>query len=634
MFRRTPALRALLALVALVALPGLARAADRIRVEKLDDLPRHTYRIDVPAVALLDDDEALMKLAHEVEADLQADLEKYEIGDATTLQGYYGTLGLIALLEERWDDYQAYFEKRLALEDKEAKRLTMSLFGRAYVAARRSGAEDLDAAIETELRRLVDPLPYELVGSDLKQAKGSAEIVSRTLMEGLMQERIQAQLDQTDGEMGKDLAEGLVSNGYAVRYYLPHKAALINVYSEYLAANEVEKQDIWAARDIELEAGAPGKPVTIAVWDSGVDMALFDGLRWTNANEIPGNGKDDDANGFVDDVNGIAWTLHSDRTTELLYPIEGGDDAAGDRRAMLQALMKGMSDLNANIDSEEAGQLKRALGSMARDEVGPFIEGLTEYSAYCHGTHVAGIATAGNPFVRLMAARITFGHTIIPELPTVEQSRKDAAAMAETIDYFRKNGVRVVNMSWGGDLASIESALEAHDAGGTPEERKALAREIFEIQKKGLEDAITEAKDILFVTSAGNSDNDILFEEVTPSMLDVPNLMVVGAVDQAGDETDFTSFGKVDVYANGFEVESWLPGGDRLPLSGTSMSSPQVTGLAAKVFALRPELSPTEVRELIQANTDERMAGDRPIRLIHPRRTIEAALAAEVTGTR
>jgi subtilisin family serine protease len=233
-----------------------------------------------------------------------------------------------------------------------------------------------------------------------------------------------------------------------------------------------------------------------------------------------------------------------------------------------------------------------------------------------------------------MGARITFGHTIVPELPTIEQAEKDAAAMTETIEYFRANGVRVVNMSWGGDLASIESALEAHDAGGSPEERKALAREMFEIQKVGLETAIAAAEEILFITSAGNADNDVEFEEVTPSMLDVPNMMVVGAVDQAGDETGFTSFGKVDVYANGYEVESWLPGGDRLPLSGTSMSSPQITNLAAKILAVRPDLSPIQVRGLIEENTDERVAGERVIRLVHPERAVEAARAESPAGTR
>ena len=87
------------------------------------------------------------------------------------------------------------------------------------------------------------------------------------------------------------------------------------------------------------------------------------------------------------------------------------------------------------------------------------------------------------------------------------------------------------------------------------------------------------------VTSAGNSDNDIQFDEFYPSSYDYPNLLTVGAVDLAGDETSFTSLGKVDVYGNGFEVDSYVPGGNRIPFNGTSMSSPQVVNLAGKLLA-------------------------------------------------
>ncbi len=48
------------------------------------------------------------------------------------------------------------------------------------------------------------------------------------------------------------------------------------------------------------------RPVVIAIVDTGVDIAHED-LRdavWVNSGEIPGNGKDDDRNGYVDDVNG------------------------------------------------------------------------------------------------------------------------------------------------------------------------------------------------------------------------------------------------------------------------------------------------------------------------------------------
>ncbi|HEX2091477.1 MAG TPA: S8 family peptidase [Longimicrobiaceae bacterium] len=57
----------------------------------------------------------------------------------------------------------------------------------------------------------------------------------------------------------------------------------------------------------ELLAGKqPRKPVVVAILDTGVDVEhedLDDNL-WTNEDEVPGNGRDDDRNGYVDDVHG------------------------------------------------------------------------------------------------------------------------------------------------------------------------------------------------------------------------------------------------------------------------------------------------------------------------------------------
>lgn len=55
-----------------------------------------------------------------------------------------------------------------------------------------------------------------------------------------------------------------------------------------------------------LLAGRPSKPVLVAVVDSGVDIDHEDlqGHIWTNENEIPDNGIDDDNNGYVDDIHG------------------------------------------------------------------------------------------------------------------------------------------------------------------------------------------------------------------------------------------------------------------------------------------------------------------------------------------
>ena len=133
-----------------------------------------------------------------------------------------------------------------------------------------------------------------------------------------------------------------------------------------------------------------------------------------------------------------------------------------------------------------------------------------------------------------------------------------------------------------------------------------------------LRESIRDAGDILFITSAGNSDNDVKFDEFYPSSYDYPNMISVGAVDAAGDETSFTSLGKVDIYGNGFEVESYVPGGNRIKFNGTSMSSPQVLNLAAKLLAIDPSLSTAELRQLILDGSDDKALASRTIRLMNP----------------
>ena len=82
-------------------------------------------------------------------------------------------------------------------------------------------------------------------------------------------------------------------------------------------------------------------------------------------------------------------------------------------------------------------------------------------------------------------------------------------------------------------------------------------------------------------------------------------MIVVGAVDQAVDPTSFTSSGRnVVVYANGFEVESYVPGGHRMSMSGTSMASPQVCNLAGKLVAVNPDLQPLDLVRIIEEGAD------------------------------
>jgi subtilisin family serine protease len=68
----------------------------------------------------------------------------------------------------------------------------------------------------------------------------------------------------------------------------------------------------------EIIKGQAGKTVIVAVIDSGIDIDHedLDGVLWTNTKEIPNNGKDDDKNGYVDDIHG--WNFLGDAYDEQL----------------------------------------------------------------------------------------------------------------------------------------------------------------------------------------------------------------------------------------------------------------------------------------------------------------------------
>ena len=117
---------------------------------------------------------------------------------------------------------------------------------------------------------------------------------------------------------------------------------------------------------------------------------------------------------------------------------------------------------------------------------------------------------------------------------------------------------------------------------------------------------------------------DASFLQDVPASLELPNLITVGATNQAGDATTFTSYGKtVLVYADGFHVESSIPGGKIVKFSGTSMASPAVTNLAAKLFAIDATLTPEQARTLIVEGSTPSEDGRR--KLVDESRTIELA---------
>ncbi len=607
------------------AAAAATQPAGRKPVKTLDDLPRHTYKIEGKASEFLLSDAPFKAFVEKVKADTLDDLSKYDIQDPTTLQGYYTLLQQIAIFEGRDADALALVAKVRELEGKESKKLMTGQVLGAYIAAKKAGdAAAVEKAFAADLDKRVRALPFETISDDLKQAKGRAEIIRKELVLGSLQGQLDPVVAAQNGELSGELVRGLISARVSIDVILPLQPAVAKVYGKIIADNEASKlaaKDIWTPNQVTLTEADHGTPVVIGIWDSGTDVKLFPNQLYVNAKEVV-NGKDDDGNGFVDDVNGIAFDLDSNAVPELLHSTTGFNAGLDN----VKQYTKGFMDLQANIESPEASTLRAHITSLSQDQITPFMEDLGLYGNYSHGTHVSGIAAAGNPYARLLPARITFDyHTIPTKTPSVADAKKEAEAGMRTIAYFKQAGVRVVNMSWGGSRSDIEKALEMKVPGMKPAERAALSREIFKIGEDALKKAMTDAPEILFVVAAGNSDNDNEFAEVFPSGLNLPNMITVGAIDSSGKPTGFTTFGKnVKLYANGFEVDSYVPGGERMKLSGTSMAAPNAANLAGKILAVNPKLTTQQVIELINNGADP-MEGQPGRFIINPKKTIEMA---------
>ncbi len=126
-------------------------------------------------------------------------------------------------------------------------------------------------------------------------------------------------------------------------------------------------------------------------------------------------------------------------------------------------------------------------------------------------------------------------------------------------------------------------------------------------------DSITQLNNagILFVAAAGNVDdgtrepnNDLVPHY--PSSFNVPNVIAVAATNSADQLAGFSHFGatSVDLGAPGAGIRSTVPGNGYLSFSGTSMSTPHVTGAAALLWAQNPNLTVQQVKNLLLLDGD------------------------------
>lgn len=588
----------LLAALIAAALPAAAQApaaAGKTVITSAEQLPRRTVKLDkLPSQYLSAPKAEVLQLAEQLEKNARADLAAFEIRDAATQRAYVGTLLTLAQYKGDWSAVPALVEQLRALQDKPGPRATTGVLA-GILAEQQTGKRDA-AWVRAEVEKRYGALNWQDAGDSIKGNKSQFELLNPALVKGSFEQ----QVDVAAKNMNLVMPEGVISAIVGARLQdeliVPLKEAIVGGLQAVIDKNQavaLAKPDVWTPRQFAIPASAKAAEVGVGIWDSGVDLKLFKPTQ----------------------VHGIAFE-NGIRSNHLLRPL--GD--AAPRWPQLKQLVKGSMDLRAALDTEDARQLKQVVAGLRAEQAKGFQEDLGLAGLYTHGTHVAGIAVDGNPFARVFAASMLWSHKSEPIKPTQELAERNAISYQMIVDAFKQQKLRVVNMSWRYGASAYEGALAWHNVGSSPEERKQIARQLFAIERDALKAAIASAPQILFVAGSGNEDNSADFAEYIPAGFQLPNLITVGAVDKAGDETSFSTFGKtVVVHANGFEVESYLPGGDKVKFSGTSMASPQVANLAAKLFALQPGLSVAQVKEAILKGADSRGR----VNLVNPRRSAE-----------
>ena len=259
--------------------------------------------------------------------------------------------------------------------------------------------------------------------------------------------------------------------------------------------------------------------VVLASIDTGVDYNHEDLNMWINPGEIPGNGIDDDGNGYIDDIYGID---------------------------------------TVNNDSDPM------------DDHG-------------HGTHTSGtMAGIGNNGIGV--AGITWDAQIMA-LKWIDTSGYGTSEdVIECLDYMTMMkttyGVNVVvsnNSWWQYPSEALEEAIEASINAG-----------------------------IMFVTSAGNNNNDIDITPQYPANYDLEGIITVAATDHNDQKASFSNWGatSVDLAAPGVNIYSTLPSNGYGYKSGTSMAAPHVAGAVALLRDAFPNASLVEIKNMILMTVD------------------------------
>lgn len=184
-----------------------------------------------------------------------------------------------------------------------------------------------------------------------------------------------------------------------------------------------------------------------------------------------------------------------------------------------------------------------------------------------HGTHCAGtIGAVGNNGNGIVG--VNWNATIASAKFLDANGSGSYADAIDAVLYATAIGARVTSNSWGGGGFS-----------------------------QALYDAF-KASPALHICAAGNNSADSDVSPSYPGGFDLDNVVSVAAIDRNGNLADFSNYGatSVDLAAPGVDIYSAKPGGTYQSLSGTSMATPHVTGVAGLVLSQFPNLTNDQLK--------------------------------------
>jgi len=269
-----------------------------------------------------------------------------------------------------------------------------------------------------------------------------------------------------------------------------------------------------------------------------------------------------------------AWDIETGNDKTLVAVIDSGIDYNNPEIQNNIWTNKAEAKGKPGIDDDKNGIIDDIHGADFSNPSHPTGDPLDGFG---HGTHCAGtIGAVGNDGKGLVGVAWKTKIMAAKFLDKDGHGTLDGALMA--INYATKMNAKIMNNSWGAGAYSkslLEVITRAHKANA------------------------------LFVAAAGNESKDNDSNDPTvipayPASYNLPNILSVAAVDNTGKLASFSNYGrtKVHVAAPGVNIVS-ITNQSYESLSGTSMATPHVTGVAVLLAAHFPNMKNTQIRNRI-----------------------------------